>query len=115
MPLVLEVGPPKELQDCDPRRVFCLTINPSELRRIRTARLERSGAAKFGEATGQVSTYADRGYLLKDLANAKRVAEEGGYRTIDVTARAVEETASEVAEALFSHRREEPEPRGGGR
>lgn len=51
-----------------------------------------------------MSTYADRGYLLQDLANAKRIAEEGGYRVIDVTARAVEETASEVAEALFSHK-----------
>lgn len=46
VPLVLEVGPPKELGDCDPRRVFCLTINPSELRRIRTARLEVRPEAK---------------------------------------------------------------------
>ena len=103
VPLVLEVGAPPELKDCDPRRVFCLTINPSELRRIRTARLERSGAAKFQEATGATSKYADRSYLLQDLQNAKRVAEEGGYRVIDVTARAVEETASEVAEALYSY------------
>mmetsp|Transcript_16457 Transcript_16457/g.24640 ORF Transcript_16457/g.24640 Transcript_16457/m.24640 type:complete len:448 (+) Transcript_16457:83-1426(+) len=52
IPLVLEVAPPKELLDqnlLDSKRIFCLTIAPGELKRIRTTRLERSQVLQLEE------------------------------------------------------------------
>jgi regulator of PEP synthase PpsR (kinase-PPPase family) len=106
-PLVVEVPPPKELLDAtqiDPTRVFCLTIAPGELRRIRTTRLERRNVkdmeAKY-ELEQQKSNYADRAYLLNDLKHARTLATTTqGWTEIDVTGRAVEETASYIVELL---------------
>ena len=106
VPLVMEVPPPKELLDAskiDPTRVFCLTIAPGELRRIRTTRLERRNVkdmeAKY-ELEQQKSNYADRAYLLNDLKHARTLATTQGWTEIDVTGRAVEETASYIVELL---------------
>jgi regulator of PEP synthase PpsR (kinase-PPPase family) len=111
IPLVVEVPPPKQLlEQVDPNRVFCLTIAPSELRKIRTSRLERRGIKKIEEKyemssihASSSSNYADRSYLLKDLANARKLSEEQGWAEVDVTGRAVEETATLIME-LFSQR-----------
>jgi regulator of PEP synthase PpsR (kinase-PPPase family) len=108
VPLVMEVPPPKELLDAnkiDPTRVFCLTIAPGELRRIRTTRLERRNVkdmeAKYEQlAHQQKSNYADRAYLLNDLKHARALATAQGWTEIDVTGRAVEETASYIVELL---------------
>eukprot|EP00568_Trieres_chinensis_P001494 CAMPEP_0183295336 /NCGR_PEP_ID=MMETSP0160_2-20130417/3333_1 /TAXON_ID=2839 ORGANISM="Odontella Sinensis, Strain Grunow 1884" /NCGR_SAMPLE_ID=MMETSP0160_2 /ASSEMBLY_ACC=CAM_ASM_000250 /LENGTH=424 /DNA_ID=CAMNT_0025456805 /DNA_START=154 /DNA_END=1428 /DNA_ORIENTATION=+ len=113
VPLVLECPPPKELLDSepggvDPKRVFCLTINPNELKRIRTTRLERRNVKEMEEKfdkslTGEGerrSNYADRNYLLRDLKSARALAVSNGWTEIDVTGRAVEETASLISEIL---------------
>ena len=147
VPLVLEVPPPKELvpsasvssgQDknsldsnmtIDPNRVFCLTIAPSELKRIRTTRLERSQVSsmqekKYGFESGSAlrsnsnigdrrsiesfrtngetpkSKYNDRTYLMNDLRNARDLAMKHNWTQIDVTGRAVEETASLISELM---------------
>eukprot|EP00977_Amphora_coffeiformis_P006442 scaffold1374_cov175-Amphora_coffeaeformis.AAC.13 len=121
IPLVLEVPAPLALlQDVDPRRVFCLTIAPAQLRQIRTTRLERrniraveaihqsantnrnSNTRQIPNSTPQ-STYADRNYLLKDLQNARTLAQTHNWTEIDVTGRAVEETATVIVE-LFNER-----------
>jgi len=101
VPLVLELDPPKQLfeDNIDPRRVFCLTLNIMDLQRIREARLER----ELSFAPNQSSDYADWNYMKKDLAKARRLAEERGYTEIDVTGRAVEETASQIS-ALLNER-----------
>lgn len=98
IPLVLELDPPKELfhSNIDPRRVFCLTLNPIDLQRIRETRLER----ELSGAPDQTSNYADWEYLRKDLAKARRMAEEHGFTEIDVTGRAVEESASQISSIL---------------
>jgi len=107
IPLVLECPPPKELlsEELDPNRIFCLTIAPSELKRIRTTRLERrkvkSMEEKYSLTEGETkSNYADRNYLLKDLKNARDLTEKYGWTQIDVTGRAVEETASYIGELM---------------
>mmetsp|Transcript_2750 Transcript_2750/g.6213 ORF Transcript_2750/g.6213 Transcript_2750/m.6213 type:complete len:459 (-) Transcript_2750:765-2141(-) len=109
IPLVLECPPPKELFDedtIDSRRVFCLTISPSELKRTRTTRLERRGVKATEEKyskvleLGKTSNYNDRAYILKDLKSARDLVERHGWTQIDVTGRAVEETASYIAEQL---------------
>ena len=98
IPLVLELDPPKELfqSNVDPRRVFCLTLNPIDLQRIRETRLER----ELSESSDHSSNYADWEYLRKDLAKARRMAEKYGFTEIDVTGRAVEETASQISSIL---------------
>ncbi|CAB9504917.1 Putative pyruvate, phosphate dikinase regulatory protein [Seminavis robusta] len=96
IPLVLELDPPKQLFDVDPKKVFCLTLNPIDLQRIRETRLER----QLDNIPGGESTYADWGYLKKDLAKARRLADEHGFTEIDVTGRAVEETASQISSML---------------
>lgn len=108
IPLVLEVAPPKELLDVetiDPRRVFVLEIAPSELKRTRTTRLEERGVKATEEKNAKmtevpVSNYNTRNYILKDLKSARELSQRQGYTQIDVTGRAVEETASHISEIM---------------
>ena len=97
IPLVVDLPPPVQLfsDNIDPKRVFCLTVHPSDLQRIRKSRLERE-LQKFSEH----STYADRDYLMRDLRSAKQLAAKHNFTEIDVTGRAVEETASLISSIL---------------
>ena len=116
VPLVLEVPPPSQLiNDVDPKRVFCLTISPSELRKIRTNRLEKRGVkdmeqkllekSKSGTNAVRIpkSNYADRSYILKDLSSVRKLCEKRNWTEVDVTGRAVEETATSIVE-IFNQR-----------
>ena len=96
IPLVYELDPPKQLFEIDPKRVFCLTLNILDLQKIRESRLER----ELEQIPNQKSSYADWEYMKKDLAKARRLAEEHGFTEIDVTGRAVEETASQISSIL---------------
>jgi len=133
VPLVLEVPPPEELLThhhdnsgggVDPNKVFCLTIAPSELKRIRTSRLERKRLVPpQGRSTNTAATenniyqsnnnnnnnYNNRAYLLNDLKNARELAAKHNWTEIDVTYRAVEETASYIGE-LMNERFQDPTP-----
>jgi len=109
IPLVMECEPPELLLKAgavDSKRVFCLTIAPSELRKIRTVRLERQFESSESKSTSKSNTmahtsnYADRAYLLNDLKHARNLAEAYGWTEIDVTGRAVEETASYITEIM---------------
>lgn len=97
VPIVVDLPPPPKLLTLDRRRVFCLMLDPDELRRIRRYRLSRElkNVAKSAH-----STYADEDYLMRDLENARQVARENGFTQIDVTGRAVEETASYIRALL---------------
>jgi len=111
IPLVLECPPPKELIDnpkINPKRVFCLSISPASLRQIRTTRLERrivnvdmdDKYSLVDENSRAKSNYADRAYIMKDLKNVRDLAIKYDWTQIDVTGRAVEETASYICELL---------------
>ena len=116
IPLVLEVPPPPQLlqpEAIDSRRVFCLTLAPHILGKIRQTRLERRQVLSQQESAASLSrkdsnnkeekrksSYADRNYLLKDLLQARRLAQAQNWTEIDVTGRAVEETATLVVELL---------------
>mmetsp|Transcript_13229 Transcript_13229/g.27744 ORF Transcript_13229/g.27744 Transcript_13229/m.27744 type:complete len:433 (-) Transcript_13229:150-1448(-) len=110
IPLVMEVSPPVQLlEQVDPKRVFCLTISPSELRKIRTNRLERRGVKDMEvelERKGIAipkSNYADRNYILKDLSSVRQLCQKHNWTEVDVTGRAVEETATSIVE-MFNQR-----------
>lgn len=120
IPLVMEVPPPVQLlEQVDPKRVFCLTISPSELRKIRTNRLEKRGVkdveAKLEEKNIIVpkSNYADRNYILKDLGSVRKLCQQQNWTEVDVTGRAVEETATSIVE-MFNQRFFHGEGGGGG-
>jgi len=105
VPLVLEVPPPAELLDTvniDSRRVFCLTINPNQLKKIRQTRLEMRGVKEQENRSDAMSqsNYADRNYLLKDLKKARELCQSQGWTEVDVTGRAVEETAAMLSEII---------------
>lgn len=90
LPLVLDVKPPLEIDQVDPRRVFALHITPRALFEIRRTRLEHMGLT---DPTG----YADLQHIQRELAWARDIVRaHAGWTTIDVTNRAVEETGSEI-------------------
>jgi ADP-ribose pyrophosphatase YjhB (NUDIX family) len=96
IPLVLEVPPPRQLFQVDPRRVFCITQQAEHLEHVRKNRLRRELKKKVGPR----STYADPEYVRRDLDNAKELSREHGYTIIDITDRAMEEAASLIMSKL---------------
>jgi regulator of PEP synthase PpsR (kinase-PPPase family) len=94
VPLVLDRPLPEALHRVDPQRVFGLTIEPDALLGIRRARL--SGMMLPGRGS-----YADRDYVLAELEYAERLfRSHPQWPVIDVTGRAVEETAHQIIEIL---------------
>lgn len=89
-PLVADVPPPKQLSEVDPRRVFALAIAPPVLLEIRRSRLRHLGMK--GDAG-----YADLASIQRELAWARDVFRaHPGWTVVDVTRRAVEETAATI-------------------
>jgi regulator of PEP synthase PpsR (kinase-PPPase family) len=99
VPLVVDLPPPRQLfqPDIDPRRVFCLTLHPDYLQRIRHHRIRRE--LQHSEH-GRLSNYSDPSYLDQELKNARKIAVANGFTEIDVTGKAVEETASLIRSHL---------------
>ena len=93
VPIVPEADLPDELYQIPPRRAIGLTINPETLLQIRTERLKSLGL-------GAGSRYADLGRILEELEHADRVYKRLGCTVIDVSQRAVEETANYILEIL---------------
>ena len=90
VPLVLGVAPPDELDECDPKRVYGLTIQPDALVRIRQARLEHLGMPPD-------SSYGMREHIQRETAYAHEIFRaHPDWPVIDVTAKAIEETAADI-------------------
>ncbi|MBE3590134.1 MAG: kinase/pyrophosphorylase [Firmicutes bacterium] len=94
VPLVPEVEPPKELARLPRNRVIGLTVRPDKLREIRQERLKALGLESG-------ASYADLSRITEEIRYANRVFQELGCPVIDVTHKAVEETAREVIEIAF--------------
>jgi regulator of PEP synthase PpsR (kinase-PPPase family) len=99
VPLVPEVRPPDELFRVPPTRVVGLTIAPTDLNDIRSERLR-----VLGLATG--ASYATPDRIREELAFAHAVMAKIGCIVIDVSRRAVEETAGIIIEHVGRVRRE---------
>lgn len=87
IPLMPEVGVPDELFEIDRKKVFGLTINPIRLIEIRKKRLD-----KFHRLTSDIE-YAGDARVLEELEYADKIMRKVGCRVIDVTERAIEDTA----------------------
>jgi len=94
VPVILGLEPPQELFQVDPHKVFGLVIRPERLAMLRKVRLTRLGVSA-------PESYADLDYVREDVRHAYDVFRRGkGWRIIDVTGKAIEETANEVVELL---------------
>lgn len=91
VPLVPGVDPPRELLELSRRKVFGLLADADRLVTIRRARVRGLGA---GTSLG----YAEPDAVERELAAARRLFLQRGWRVIDITGRAVEETASRILE-----------------
>ncbi len=94
VPLVPEVTPPEELFKAERGKVIGLTINPDQLNHIRAERLKTLGLK------GQAS-YANPERILEEIEYSSTIMKKLGCPVIDVTNRAVEETASKILEIYY--------------
>ncbi|XP_017978796.1 PREDICTED: pyruvate, phosphate dikinase regulatory protein 1, chloroplastic isoform X1 [Theobroma cacao] len=92
VPIVKGVALPKGLFEVDPEKVFGLTINPLVLQTIRKARAKSLG---FSEEAR--SNYSEMDYVKQELEFARRVfAQNPVWPVIEVTGKAIEETAAVI-------------------
>lgn len=96
VPLVLGIDPPEELAQCDERRVFGLIINPDTLSRIRQARLKHLGMPED-------ASYGTRQHIEAEINFARDMfRKHHNWPVIDVTNRAIEETAADIMRIYHS-------------
>lgn len=98
VPLVPEVSPPDEIYQVSPNKVIGLTIRPQQLNVIRQERLKTLGLTSHAD-------YASMERILRELEYAEGIMKRVGCTVIDVTNKAVEETASRVLELFYRTRR----------
>ncbi len=91
VPLVPDVPPPPELFKVPPKKIVGLTIKPSLLLEIRKERLKIMGLSPTAD-------YANLERILAELEYAADIMKRIGCRIIDVTNRAMEETAGKLLE-----------------
>jgi regulator of PEP synthase PpsR (kinase-PPPase family) len=94
VPLVLGVPPPPELSEMPPEKVVCLTVGIEQLLEIRKARLVQLGMPPD-------ANYGLREHVHAELEYADEIFRANpGWMVIDVSGRAIEETATIILEAL---------------
>ncbi|HTJ81626.1 MAG TPA: pyruvate, water dikinase regulatory protein [Polyangiaceae bacterium] len=93
LPLVLGAALPYELREAPQDRCVGLTINIDQLCEIRQARLKQLGMP--GE-----TNYGMREHVREELEYAEGLFRDQGWPVVDVTGRAVEETAVIVLETM---------------
>lgn len=93
IPLVPEVTPPEELFTIPVQKVIGLVIHPELLTQIRTERLKALGL-------GPNAGYASVERIIQELEFSREIMRRLGCPVIDVTGKAVEETAGKVLEII---------------
>ncbi len=93
VPLVPEVDPPAELFMVDPKKCFGLVISPEQLNNIRKERLIALGL-------GEGAIYARHDRIEEEIEYFYKIVEKVGCEVIDVTNKAVEETANCIIDKI---------------
>lgn len=93
IPLVPEVPVPEELYKVPVRKIIGLTTNPIKLEEIRIERLKALGLQN-------TATYANMERILEEIDYAENIMKRLGCPIIDVSSKAVEETANIILELL---------------
>ncbi|WP_080874630.1 pyruvate, water dikinase regulatory protein [Oceanobacillus timonensis] len=89
VPIVPEVDPPEELMMVDPKKCIGLRISSEKLNGIRKERLKALGL-------GDQATYANVSRINQELDFFNNVVGKIGCPVIDVSHKAVEETANQI-------------------
>ncbi|GAB4073423.1 pyruvate, water dikinase regulatory protein [Barrientosiimonas marina] len=89
VPIVPEVDPPEVLFDIDPAKCVGLRISAEKLNDIRKERLKALGL-------GDQATYANMDRIQQELAYFDEIVEKIGCEVVDVSYKAVEETANTI-------------------
>jgi [pyruvate, water dikinase]-phosphate phosphotransferase / [pyruvate, water dikinase] kinase len=93
VPLFPDSEPPAELRKLDPRKVIGLTVNPHRLQSMREARLR-------GWGMDVSHNYADSVEIARELRAASDQMARYGWRSLDVSYKAIEEVAREIRQML---------------
>jgi regulator of PEP synthase PpsR (kinase-PPPase family) len=93
---VLGVEPPEALCALDPHMVVGLTIDPVRLAVIRRAHLKYIGAEGG-------SSYANPTHIREELHYCLSLCRSHGWPVIDITGKAVEETANDIISLVMPH------------
>ena len=91
VPLVPDLAPPEELFKVPPYKIIGLLIDPFKLNEIRSERLKTMGLS-------DTATYADMKRIDDELAYAKGIMRRLHCQIINVSNRAIEETAGIIME-----------------
>ena len=91
VPLVPEISPPEELFEVPSNRIVGLIINPGKLNEIRTERLKTMGLTND-------ANYANVQRINDELTYAKSIMRKLQCLVIDVSNKAIEETANTIIE-----------------
>ena len=83
------IDPPSELYEIDQKRIAALIIDPQRLVEVRAARLRNLGQDPR-------AAYADYEEIEEELKFAKKFFRGHPWSVIDVSSKAIEETANEV-------------------
>jgi regulator of PEP synthase PpsR (kinase-PPPase family) len=97
VPIVLGLEPPEPLRELDPRKVVGLTTDPQRLALIRQERLKNMGAQASS------ATYADLRHIQQEVRYSLRLCKTNRWPVVNVTGKAVEETAHEVINLVAAH------------
>jgi regulator of PEP synthase PpsR (kinase-PPPase family) len=95
IPIVLGIPLPPEVLAIDKRKIIGLTIKPSRLQLLRLERQQKLKSQEMENYTNEEQVRAEVYYGLE-------LYKEHGYTIIDVTYKAIEETATEVMRAIYS-------------
>ncbi|TFB24833.1 kinase/pyrophosphorylase [Filobacillus milosensis] len=93
VPIVPEVEPPEELFQVSPEKCIGLKISSEKLNHIRTERLKALGL-------DGTANYAKEERILQEIDYFNKVVDQIGCDTIDVSNKAVEETANVILRKL---------------
>jgi hypothetical protein len=97
IPLVPETKVPKEIFEIPARRIIGLTNSPMKLNEIREERLKAMGLPKS-------SSYASMERILNEIDYAEAIMKKIGCPIIDVSNKAVEETAEIIINQLKKYK-----------
>lgn len=89
VPIVPEVTPPETLFEIDPSKCIALRISEEKLNRIRKQRLKQLGL-------GDTARYANEVRIQEEINYFEEIVEKIGCSVIDVSDKAIEETANDV-------------------
>lgn len=93
LPLVPEVPVPEEIFQVDPNKIVGLIIDPRQLNSIRAERLKGMGLGVDGN-------YANMERIQEELAYASDIMRKIGCPVLDVSRKAIEETANKILEIV---------------